>query len=99
MSSRYETIPIKKNDTGKRVRKPILYPTIPRSLDDIYLQTSPGDRLDLIAFKYYGRPSYYWIIAEANGIGKGSLNIPVGMQLRVPRNYQQIVSEYESINQ
>ena len=68
MSSRYETIPIKKNDTGKRVRKPILYPTIPRSLDDIYLQTSPGDRLDLIAFKYYGRPSYYWIIAEANGI-------------------------------
>lgn len=98
MSSRYETISIKKSESGKRVRKPILYPAIPRALDDIYLQTSPADRLDLIAYKYYGRPSYYWIIAEANGIGKGSLNVPVGMQLRVPRDPQAIINEYKRLN-
>ena len=98
MSSRYENTATKKDNRGKRVRKPIIYPAIPRAINDIYIQTSPGDRLDLIAFKYYGRPSYYWIIAEANGIGKGSLNTPVGIQLRVPQNYQQIQSEYELLN-
>lgn len=98
MSSRYQNTKTKVDSRGKRVKAPVMYPPIPRSVDDIYLRVSPGERIDFIAYKYYGRPSYYWIIAEANGIGKGSMNVPVGMQLRIPQNISSIISEYESLN-
>jgi hypothetical protein len=28
----------------------------------------PGDTLDALALKYYGRPDYYWVIADYNRI-------------------------------
>lgn len=28
----------------------------------------PSDTLDFLAFKYYGRPDYFWIIADFNRI-------------------------------
>ncbi len=99
MYSRYDVIPTKHNEKKKQVKKPVMYPAIPRKVTDIYLQTNPGDRLDLLAHKYYGNPSYYWIIAQANGIGKGSLNVPVGMQLRVPQNTIEILENYRKLNQ
>jgi hypothetical protein len=98
MTSRYDNIPTKTNESKKQVTKPVLYPSIPRAVGDIYVQTSPADRLDLIAYKYYGSPGYYWILAEANGIGKGSMNIPVGMQLRIPQNLTEILREYQLLN-
>lgn len=98
MSSRYENIPNKTNEFGKQVKRSIIYPTIPRSLGDIYVQTNVSDRLDLIAYRYYGNPSYYWILAEANGLGKGSMSIPVGTQLRIPQNFVDVIREYELLN-
>jgi len=96
--NRYENIPTKTNDNGKRVTRSVLYPPIPRQLSDIYLITTPGDRLDLLSYKYYGSVGYWWIIAEANGIGKGSLTIPPGLQLRVPTQVSDIVASYEQLN-
>ena len=96
--NRYENIPTKTNDNGKRVTRSVLYPPIPRQLSDIYLITTPGDRLDLLSYKYYGSVGYWWIIAEANGIGKGSLTIPPGLQLRVPTQVNEIITSYKQLN-
>jgi len=98
MLNRYADIANKVDERGKRVIKPLLYPPIPRSVDDIYILTTPGDRLDLLAKKYYGDVGYYWMIAQANGIGKGSLNIPIGVQLRIPKDVTKILQEYSDLN-
>ena len=98
MINRYENIPKKVGDNGKRVVRSIIYPPIPRSLDDTYIITTIGDRLDLLSNKYYGNVGYWWIIAQANEIGKGDLNLPVGLQLRIPKNLATIIQEYETLN-
>lgn len=98
MIKRYDQIPLKTGDNGKRVVRSVIYPPIPRDLSDIYLLTTPGDRLDLIAQKYYGDVGYWWIIAEANGIGKGDLTIPPGTQVRVPTRITDILREYKNLN-
>lgn len=98
MSNRYNYIKIKKNNNGKRVIKPLLYPPIPKSPNDIYIRTTPGDRLDLLASNYYGKVIYWWIIAEANGIGKGTMAISPNLQLRIPNNLAQILADYKTLN-
>lgn len=98
MINRYADITNKLDERGKRVVKPLLYPPIPRSVDDIYILTTPGDRLDLLAKNYYGDVGYYWMIAQANGIGKGSLTIPVGVQLRIPKDVTKILQDYSDLN-
>jgi len=37
-----------------------------------------GDRIDLIAYNEYGAPSYWWIIAELNGIFEVPSDMIVG---------------------
>lgn len=96
--NRYEDIPQKTGDNGKRVVRSIIYPPIPRNIEDTYIITTIGDRLDLLAYKYYSSVSYWWIIAQANEIGKGDLNIPVGVQLRIPKNITTILQEYQTLN-
>lgn len=98
MASRYVDIQLKNNESGKRVTRSVLYPPIPRQVDDIYVLTTPGDRIDLLAYKYYSNISYWWIIAEANAIGKGSMTIPVGLQLRIPINLTNILQDYRELN-
>jgi len=41
---------------------------------------------------------YWWIIAQANEVGKGDLNLPIGVQLRIPRNIATIILEYQTLN-
>lgn len=98
MDNRYTNIPTKVSDSGKRVVRSVLYPPIPRHLSDIYVRTTVGDRLDLLAKKYYNNVGYYWIIAQANDIGKGSLNIEIGIQLRIPKNISGILQDYANLN-
>lgn len=98
MANRYVDIQLKNNESGKRVTRSVLYPPIPRQVDDIYVLTTPGDRIDLLAYKYYSNVSYWWIIAEANAIGKGSMTIPVGLQLRIPINLTNILQDYRELN-
>lgn len=99
MINRYQDMPVKTGDNQKRVIKSVLYPTIPRDVNDIYLLTTPGDRLDLLAKTYYGDVGHWWVIAEANGIGKGNLTIEPGTQLRIPSQLSKIIQEFRDINQ
>jgi len=95
---RYKNIEIKKTENGKRYYKTVRYPEIPKTLDDVYIVGRAGDRLDLLAYKYYKDVRLWWIIARANNIGKGDFVVPLGKQLRIPKNYTQIINEYNTIN-
>jgi nucleoid-associated protein YgaU len=48
-----------------------------------------GERLDVIAGKFYGDGRKWWIIAAASGIGWG-LQVPPGTRLRIPSDLSQI---------
>jgi hypothetical protein len=88
--SRYTNSKQKKSITGKPVFRPKLYPNIPRRDDDIFVATQTGDRLDLLANKYYNDPSLWWIIASANNIHNAPLGIEDGTILRIPQNWIEI---------
>jgi len=55
-----------------------------RSLDDKFIISRDGDRLDLLAAEFYQDTRLWWIIAEANKLGKGSFTVPGGIQIRIP---------------
>jgi nucleoid-associated protein YgaU len=96
---RYDkSVNIKKRWDGKRYFGTRLYPNIPVTSSDMYVVTNESDTLDNLAFKYYKNPSLWWIIAQANNIGKGKLSVPVGLQLRIPINITTILNNYTSIN-
>lgn len=98
MRSRYQDIPTKKNENGKVVTTSVIYPPIPRTPEDIYVITTPGDRIDLLAYKYYQDVNKSWIISEANGVGKGTHSLPAGLQLRIPTDISSIMEAYEQLN-
>ena len=98
MSKRYDSTKIKKSKLGDQVYKTTVYPTINRTNEDIYIRSKEGDRLDTLAYKYYKNTSYWWIIAQANHIGKGTLVIEPGIQLRIPTNISDIIADLEKNN-
>ena len=46
MRNRVSYIPIRKGKNRKRYYKPLKYPEIPLSIDDLYVITTAGDRLE-----------------------------------------------------
>lgn len=98
MANRYLNIEKIKNSLGKRYYVNNIYPDIPVSENDIYVITTIGDRLDLLAYDYYKDPTLYWIIASANNLPGDSLVPPLGQQLRIPSQVTDIVNQYRNIN-
>jgi len=98
-SDRYRSS-IVANDTDSGFRKisSTIYPKIEDDENDIYIYSNVGDRLDLLAYRYYGDVTLWWIIAQANHIGKGTLNIDPGTQLRIPQNLGKIFSDLDTVN-
>ena len=67
----------------------ILDPEIPLKSDDIYVITTFSDRLDLLAWNYYSNVNFWWVIAAANPeLRKDTLNLEIGTQIRIPKNFQ-----------
>src|SRR3972149_5526884 len=52
--------------------------------DDVLYQVKDGDRLDLLAFRFYGDPILWWVIAVANGIELNPVQFNTGDKLRIP---------------
>ena len=96
---RYFSTPIKNRFDGKRVYTTTQYPVIQPSDSDIIVISNDGDYLDSLAYKYYGDPTLYWIIALANSLGKGRLSVPSGLQLRIPINVNDILTRFHTLNQ
>jgi hypothetical protein len=89
--NRYSTARIIKNPDLKRYLTTVIIPTQPLESDDIYIQTTTQDRLDRLAYIFYEDESMWWIIAIANGLGKGTYVVPPNTRLRIPNklNIQQ----------
>lgn len=98
MANRLKNIPIKTSPLGKRYRANTLYPNIPLDEEDIYIITNSSDRYDILAQQFYNDHKLWWIIATANKGFKGTLNVPIGIQLRIPANKDQIVNKFEELN-
>jgi len=96
MSSRYRNNPTKKLKDGRRVYRSKIYPEIKLRDDDIYVATETGDRLDTLAYQYYNDASLWWIIASANNLHDAPLGLEDGTILRIPQNYIQINSNFNS---
>ena len=60
------------------------YPIISATSEDVYIIAREGDRLDLLANEFYKDSSMWWLIADANNLGKGDLIEPAGKQIRIP---------------
>jgi nucleoid-associated protein YgaU len=72
------------NSEGKRRFSSLYYPKVPRKASDNWIITKSSDRLELLAFEYYGDTRYWVIIAKANKLFNATIRIPVGIRLRIP---------------
>jgi len=83
MSDRY-------SDRRGAVRKfqTTIYDGIPAQNSDIQVISQEGDRLDNLAYQYYGNPALWWFIARANGMV--AMNVPAGTLMRIPISYNDI---------
>jgi hypothetical protein len=98
MSLRFDSFGKGKRYDGKQFYLTTLYPRVYPRLDDVVIVSQETDRLDTIAFKFYKDASLWWVIAKANGLGQGSLEIPPGTYLRIPKDYRYVLSLFNSIN-
>jgi hypothetical protein len=99
MASRYTyTNILKTNETKKNYLESTIYPKIKPMDTDLYIISTQGDRLDLLASQYYGDRNLWWIIAVANNLNDASLSIEPGKQLRIPGNTSNILNDLEKIN-
>ena len=75
------------------------YPFIDESVEDYYIITMQGDRLDNLAYQFYKDPTLYWVLQVANeDCKKDSLYPPIGIQLRIPQNITKILQDFENLN-
>lgn len=63
-----------------------IYNDVPERDDDIYVTTQEGDRLDNLAFTFYGSPAHWWFIAHVNNLN--TINVEAGTTLRIPSNLE-----------
>ncbi len=59
-------------------------PVIVPQRDDIFYTITGSDRIDLLAFKFYGDPILWWIIAAANSMESIPTDFNVGAVIRIP---------------
>jgi hypothetical protein len=107
MINRYKNIPTTKINK-KTLYKTSRYPEVPLSENDIYVYSTQGDRFDVLAQQYYSDSSLWWVISVANTGGAGtstqadlpqnSLEIPQGIQIRIPANYNAVIRNFNVIN-
>jgi hypothetical protein len=96
---RYDKNIIYKTSNNKPYYKGKIYPNIPYTVTDEYIITTAGDRLDTIAYSYYGDAELWWIISVANNnITKGSMFPTPGTQLRVPINKNAVMQLFDELN-
>ena len=99
MANRYTYSEIlKTSETKKNYLQSTIYPKIKATDNDLYIISTQGDRLDLLANQYYSDRNLWWIIAVANNLNDASLSIEIGKQLRIPGNISVILSDLEKIN-
>ncbi len=87
--SRYATTKQIKDKNRSRKAETTIISTTPPTDSDIYINVTTPERLDLLANQFYNDATQWWIIAAANGLGKGTLFTPENIILRIPINENQ----------
>ena len=84
----------------KRIYKPIIYPNILLSKNDIYLRTTVGDRLDSLANQFYNDVRLWWVISTANPhiMRRDSYALKSNLEIRIPSNIDKIKEDFKNIN-
>ena len=100
MANRYKDTSIRIDEKKNRYYTNTQYPEIPPSINDIYVKTESGDRLDILADNFYQDTSLWWVIARANpdNIRRDGLLVKAGRQIRIPSNIQLILNTFENLN-
>ena len=87
--SRYENTKIMKTSNKKKSTRSkksrygtVIYNFVPENNSDIFIITQEGDRLDNLAFQFYGDPHLWWFIANVNNLS--TMNVEADVQLRIP---------------
>ena len=80
--SRYKTTKMKRKSLLPKSKNSVLvlettyYSKIPERNDDLHVITQEGDRLDNLAFRFYGNPNLWWFIARVNHLN--TMNVTAG---------------------
>ena len=98
--NRLKKIPVLRRDNRKRYFVPLKYPEIPLSVNDLYITTTVGDRLDSLAHEFLNDVDLWWIITTANPdiVRRDSFNLKPGIEIRIPDNIQGIIEAFEALN-
>ena len=85
---------------GKRYLSSTKYPSIPLSNSDIQIITDAGDRLDNLAYQFYGDTSHWiWIVlANPDKLRRDSYYITPGTHLRIPADISAIMNDFKRLN-
>lgn len=59
-------------------------PAIPENIDDFEYVVTDSDRIDLLAYRFYGDSVLWWVIAVANDLELLPTDLVVGAKLRIP---------------
>ena len=89
---------ISNDNNGKRYYQSYLLPQIDISTSDEYIVVTQQKRLDHLAQDYYNDPTLWWIIALANNLSNPTLIIPIGMQIRIPKDTNSYLINYGDLN-
>jgi len=96
--NRYPSTLIRKETSGPRYFGSTKYPPIDFTIEDFYIISMQGDRLDNLAAQFYGDPTLYWILQQANNLNRDSLYPPIGVQIRIPQNLARILDDFNALN-
>lgn len=97
MPSRYSNTKVKRDKSGIRVYKTTYYPDIPISDNDQFIYPRFSQRLDSLAYKFYGDVTLWWVIAKANGL-KGKVFVPQDTEIRIPGNVSKVLEDFNNLN-
>ena len=61
MPSRYSNTKIKRDKSGIRAYNTTYYPDIPIRNEDTFIYPRFGERLDVLAYKFYGDVTLWWV--------------------------------------
>ena len=95
---RYNSTETKIDKSGVEVYRTTYYPPIPIQDSDTFIYSVDGDRLDSLAYKYYGDNTLWWIIAKANGI-RGKIALTPSEVLRIPGDITTILENFRELNE
>lgn len=99
MASRYiYTGILKEKNTKKNYLETTIYPMLKPNSNDVYIIATEGDRIDLLAYRYYGETRMWWVIAVANNLNDANLFLEPGRQIRIPFDVTNVLYELKNSN-